>query len=291
MNYIWNITGRCNLNCEYCWDVFKKTPEISEHQAQKILNMILNVSCNSLIFTGGEPLLRRDLFNLIQLANFNGIKKIKICTNGLLLKDRMDEIVSAPVSEIHVSLDSIDEKDTMFRKENKKVMENIEALLCGIEIEKTKVIIVSVLNYNKLDAYENLIIYASKIGAYVTFQLPAMVGNNKLSINIDDLEVDKYMNIFSSLETLMSRYSRQFEFITKDYLKLVKRYYLDGYIPSKCDAGEDFKIISPDGNFYDCYTYKNKPQCIQQCFEPKCFCFFRANKRAQKIAKFINEHH
>ena len=69
MDYIWNVTGRCNLNCKYCWDIFKRENEMDTLKAKEIIDKISCDKCRMLLFTGGEPLVRTDLFELISYAD------------------------------------------------------------------------------------------------------------------------------------------------------------------------------------------------------------------------------
>jgi len=288
MDYIWNITGKCNLQCQYCWDIFKNTDELDTNQAKKIIDQISAISCDMLLFTGGEPLIRNDLFELINYSHQKGIQHIKLCTNGLLLGKKIEEIRNASISEIHISLDGIVATDNEFRKENQAVLENLEILLQHIDLAKTKVVLVSVIDYNKIGKFEQVLQYAEEHGIYATYQLPTLSGIRKLSLHIDDMQSEKLKNLFDNLENFHQKYPKQLDYFSKFYLLAAKKYYLDKRIPDKCQAGVKFQIISPRGDFYPCYSTKHIEAKNHDCFESKCLVWFRSNNRAHKILDLLN---
>lgn len=288
MDYIWNVTGRCNLNCQYCWDVFKDTGDLDTHQAKKVIDQITANSCDMLLFTGGEPLLRGDLFELIHYSKKQGVKHIKICTNGLLIGQRIEEIKNSPISEMHISLDNIKEDTDDFRKKNQLVLQNIETLLSNVHLKKIKVVLVSVINYNRLDKFEDVLEYAKENGVYLTYQLPALAGKQQLNLHIEHAYPKQLEYLFSRLEEYHNRYQKQLDYFAKFYLLAAKRYYLEKKIPEQCQAGISFQIISPQGEFHSCYSCKDRRKIVQDCFESKCLVWFRSNNRAHKILHLMN---
>jgi MoaA/NifB/PqqE/SkfB family radical SAM enzyme len=288
MDYIWNITGRCNLRCQYCWDIFKDTEELDTKQAKRVIDQIIENPCDMLLFTGGEPLLRGDLFELIHYSKKQNVQHVKICTNGLLIEQRIEEIQNSPISEMHISLDNVREDADDFRKKNQLVLQNIKTLLQNVDLKKIKVVLVSVINYNKLGNFEEILKYAQEHDIYVTYQLPALVGKQQLNLHIEDAYPKQLEYLFKTLEEYHKRYPKQLDYFAKFYLLAAKKYYIENKIPEQCQAGTSFKIISPQGEFYSCYSCKNRSKKIQDCFESKCLVWFRSNNRAHKILHLLN---
>lgn len=289
MDYIWNVTGRCNLRCEYCWDIFKDTIEADTQQAYKIIDRITADSCDMLLFTGGEPLIRDDLFRLIHYSKKQGVQHVKICSNGLLLGQRIEEIQCAPISEIHISLDSIREDIDDYRKKNHLVMKNINIFLQNIDLKKIKVVLVSVIDYNRLDKFKEVLKYAQENGIYATYQLPALVGSQHLNLHVEHAYLEQLKYLFSTLEEYHKIFSKQLDYFAKFYLLNAKKYYLENKIPEQCQAGIGFQIVSPLGEFYSCYSCKNRNKTVQECFESKCLVWFRSDIRAHKILHLLNQ--
>ncbi len=107
-----SVTSRCNLRCIYC----NPSGNCFSNNSQKdpdfeLLSDILRISKDlgfrKVRFTGGEPLLRKDLPCLIEVAKKSGFSDITLTTNGILLSKRAKELRDAGIDRINLSLDTI----------------------------------------------------------------------------------------------------------------------------------------------------------------------------------------
>ena len=156
MDYIWNVTGRCNLNCKYCWDIFKQEKEMDTRKAKEMIDRISSDKCEMLLFTGGEPLVRNDLFELISYADSKKISNIKICTNGVLIDKYIQKIVTSAITEIHISLDSLIENDKQYRGYRiEKILQNIN-LLKSKARNNQKIVLVTVVDIHNMQNFEDV---------------------------------------------------------------------------------------------------------------------------------------
>ena len=109
-----SITSKCNYNCIYCDQegFIPKTCELSVGEITKvckILAEILNVS--RIKFTGGEPLCRREIIEIIKnVYNLGIYKDISLTTNGYLLYEKAKDLINAGLNRINVSLGSLNPK-------------------------------------------------------------------------------------------------------------------------------------------------------------------------------------
>src|ERR1700739_2057580 len=105
------LTENCQAKCISC-DYWKTrwNDGIDTSKAIDLVNQIAELGIGSLRFTGGEPLLRKDFFEVLQQAKTSSFKHIILQTNGLLLKKLNKEINASPISNISVSIDGL--KDT-----------------------------------------------------------------------------------------------------------------------------------------------------------------------------------
>jgi molybdenum cofactor biosynthesis enzyme MoaA len=89
------LTENCQAGCISC-DYWKSRwqDRISTDRAVELLNEIGAAGIGTLRFTGGEPLLRQDLFDVLQKANTSRFKRIILQTNGLLLK-KLHKVINA----------------------------------------------------------------------------------------------------------------------------------------------------------------------------------------------------
>ena len=81
------ITNSCNLKCRHCYNERFSQPDLSLNQIKLILNKLSSFGFEELILTGGEPLIRKDLFEIIDYSTERGIKDIIIYTNGISLSN------------------------------------------------------------------------------------------------------------------------------------------------------------------------------------------------------------
>lgn len=115
---VWNITRRCNLNCQHCYSASANLDypgELSTEEGKKLITDLANFGSPVILFSGGEPLLRDDLMELAQMATDLGIRTV-ISTNGTLLTPKMvAEMKKIGLSYVGISLDGIRETNDRFR--------------------------------------------------------------------------------------------------------------------------------------------------------------------------------
>jgi len=102
----WNLTFRCNCKCSFCRST--SFDHGNELNTQECLNIIRNLGIKKvplLSLTGGEPLLRKDIYAIIRAGKKYGIH-INVLTNGLLLESCADEILGSGLDAITISMDS-----------------------------------------------------------------------------------------------------------------------------------------------------------------------------------------
>lgn len=129
-----HITRRCQLKCIHCYMnagmQYKEEDELTTFEWKNIITDLANNGCTSIVFTGGEPLLRKDCIELLKHARGSKINTIGVMTNGLLVT-RYIEDLSKYVDVVQIGLDGADEEtnDKIRGKGTfKKIIEAIDAL-------------------------------------------------------------------------------------------------------------------------------------------------------------------
>ncbi len=106
-----SLTQRCNMKCGYCFgsvDNARGTSELSLDEIIRLIRSFASLGISKIRFTGGEPLLRSDLVELVaEVRKISGIKIIGLTTNGLLLKKNLPGLIAAGLNRINISLDSL----------------------------------------------------------------------------------------------------------------------------------------------------------------------------------------
>jgi len=110
-----SVTDRCNLRCFYCMPAeavqFKPRHELlSYEEIERFVRVVAEMGVNKIRLTGGEPLVRNDIAELVRrLAAIPGIADLALTTNGLLLPDLAADLHAAGLHRLNISLDALDE--------------------------------------------------------------------------------------------------------------------------------------------------------------------------------------
>jgi len=110
---VWNCTKQCNLRCAHCYassDSNCAPDELTGDEARTMIDDLAAFGCPVLLFSGGEPLMRRDLVELIDYARRAGLRTV-VSTNGTLLTDQMvSALRDVSVGYVGISLDAPTQK-------------------------------------------------------------------------------------------------------------------------------------------------------------------------------------
>ncbi len=115
---VWNITRKCNLKCVHCYNdsgTDKPANELTTEEAKSVLDDLAQFGVPSVLFSGGEPLMRTDLFDLIEYAHTKRLRTV-ISTNGTLITaETARRIKGGQVSYVGISLDGMGPVNDQFR--------------------------------------------------------------------------------------------------------------------------------------------------------------------------------
>src|SRR5262245_47559174 len=161
---------RCNFRCTYCmpketfhehYRFLKSTERLSFDEITRLTRLFVQMGVRKVRLTGGEPLLRQNLSDLVgELSGIEGVEDVALTTNGVLLDQHAAELKANGLNRITVSLDSLDE--AVFRQMNggfggvQRVLDGIDAALeAGLAPIKVNTVIERGLNdHTALDLIE-----------------------------------------------------------------------------------------------------------------------------------------
>ncbi|HEY0844539.1 MAG TPA: heme d1 biosynthesis radical SAM protein NirJ [Noviherbaspirillum sp.] len=130
---IWNLIRRCNLTCKHCYSISADKDfagELSTEEARTVMEDLRAFGVPVLILSGGEPLLRHDIFDLARHAKALGFY-VALSTNGTLVdENNIDRIAAIGFDYVGISLDGLRETHDMFRRKQGA----FDASLEGIEL-------------------------------------------------------------------------------------------------------------------------------------------------------------
>lgn len=129
---VYNCTSRCNLNCLHCYSSSQSSAgdtELITAEAKSLLSQLAEINCSVLLFSGGEPLLRHDLFELLAEAHRLNLRTV-LSTNGTLIDSATaKKLAELTVAYVGVSLDGHEQFHDKFRGSKG----SFKAALAGIE--------------------------------------------------------------------------------------------------------------------------------------------------------------
>ncbi len=116
---VWNTTQRCNLNCVHCYARADSethfSDELTTEQGRNLVKDLAEFKVPVILFSGGEPLLRKDIFELASLAKDLGLRTV-LSTNGTLItRENAERLKKTGFSYVGVSLDGMEETNDHFR--------------------------------------------------------------------------------------------------------------------------------------------------------------------------------
>jgi len=183
---IWNFTNRCNLLCHHCYSKADAngTDSLSFEQICQTIPSMVNAGVKFVIFSGGEPLIRKDIFDIANEMKKAGIVTY-LSTNGMYINQNNAEQIVNTFNYIGISIDGIEEVHDYFRGQKGSYQKAIEGIKhiqsvggnAGIRFTLTK---------ETQDSF------------YAMFDLAEELGCNKLYIShlvysgrgLDNLEID-----------------------------------------------------------------------------------------------------
>jgi pseudo-rSAM protein/SPASM domain protein len=133
---VWNCTKQCNLYCEHCYAAAETEPapgELSTAEGKRFLDDLAEFGAPVVLFSGGEPLGRSDLVELVAHASDAGLRPV-LSTNGTLLtEERAEALREAGLQYVGVSVDGLRERNDEFRGQEGA----FDRALAGIEASRS----------------------------------------------------------------------------------------------------------------------------------------------------------
>lgn len=251
----WNVTRKCNLKCSHCYinaASGEYTDELNTEESKRLIDQISEVSRPLLILSGGEPLLRKDVFELIQYGTQKGLR-MGLGSNGALIdNDVAKKLKEAGIKTVSISLDShVPEHHDEFRGVKgswQKAVNAIKALRDNDVLVQVNTTLTQ-QNYSEIDDIMSL---AEKLGVenfHLFFLVPTGRGTK-----IADITPAMYENMIKTTFAKTARHklnvrpscAPQFMRIAKD-MNLDMRQWIRG-----CIAGLYYCRVYPNGEITPC---------------------------------------
>jgi AdoMet-dependent heme synthase len=201
----WEVTRNCNLNCVHCRAAASRGPysgELDTNRCLEVLDQIKEVGNPIVILTGGEPLLREDVFQLARYGTDKGLRMV-MATNGTLITEAVAErMKSSGIQRVSISLDgAAAEQHDRFRK----VPGAFQGALDGIALLKKAHIefqINTTITRHNVGQAEEILRMAVRLGAeahHIFLLVPTGRARDMIEQEIDALEYENLLHWFYSM--------------------------------------------------------------------------------------------
>ena len=251
----WNVTKACNLKCKHCYrDAGKKEEnELSLKEAKLLLDEIKLAGFKIVILSGGEPLLREDIYEIIGYAGSIGLRPVLGSNGTLITKQVAKKLKEAGLARAGISLDSgkpeIHDEFRGVKGSFEKVLNAIEALK-EADLEFQIHTTATKYNFNEIDP---LIDFVSNSGAkayHIFFLVPTGRGKEE-SQNV--LSPDEYYRLISDILDRQNGLDMELKPVcAPQFIPMAVEKGLDLRFQRGCLAGISYCCILPDGDVHPC---------------------------------------
>ena len=240
----WNITFRCNLHCLYCGSCDAPQAELDTQEVLDGLEILWGLGTRWITFGGGEPLLRKDLGDIVRRSKEIGFRTY-LSTNGWRVADKTEELKH--VDHVNLSLDGTREAHDRVRGAGAydKAMEALKTCKAiGVPVS-----LQFVLNRYNLDAVDHAVATASEYNVPIMFQPATKWLSTSLKENPIAPDTQSYRKAVARIADL----KRQGAPVRNSHAGL--RHLACWPEPRSlfCVAGRAMAILEPDGSMLACH--------------------------------------
>ncbi len=269
----WNLTYRCNLACEHCYldagaspqvstDDFADRSELTTEQCFAVVDQLASFAPECLtILTGGEPLLRRDILEIVRYAAARGLWVV-VGTNGVKITEMLARLLAKEgVRGVSLSLDALDPaRHDAFRRV-RGAWENTVAGASILRDAGLPFIVQTTIGSHNVDELEGLADFSYERLAAKVWNLYFLVPTGRGQF-VSDISPERYDEVLLSLSRIQKKYMGRMIVNAKcapHYVKTLLaenpdspfvRTYTDG--AGGCPAGTHYMGIRPNGDLTPC---------------------------------------
>ncbi|MCK8824449.1 putative heme d1 biosynthesis radical SAM protein NirJ2 [Fuchsiella alkaliacetigena] len=253
----WNTTKECNLYCKHCYRDSgpdeKEVDELSTAEGKKLLAEIAKAGFKIIIFSGGEPLLRDDIYELVECAVEEGLRPV-FGTNGMYITEEMaQKLKEAGAAGMGISLDSVEpeihDEFRQFEGAWEKAIKGIQnCVKVGLPVQINTTI--SDLNYDEFEEITDLAVELGARAHHPFFLVPTGRGKE---IEEDSVRARRYHEL---IERIMEK-QKEVEIELKptcapQFMAVAQEKGMEMRFTRGCLAGTDYCCILPNGEVHIC---------------------------------------
>jgi len=251
----WNVTKACNLKCSHCYrDAGKKDPqELNTKEAKELLQDIAHANFKIIILSGGEPLLRKDIYELISFAASLSLRPV-LGTNGTFItKEVADKLKKAGLTRAGISIDSIDAKiHDEFRQKKGAWEATVKGMKAckevGLDFQAHTT--VSQTNFREIEKITDFVVGLGACAHHIFFLVPTGRGKE-----IDDfsLKPKDYEELLRKIVLRQKEMKIELKPVcAPQFIPLAGEMGLESRFQRGCLAGISYCCILPNADVHPC---------------------------------------
>ncbi len=251
----WNSTNACNLQCQHCYrDAgVQAKDELNTAEARRLIDEVAGTGFKIFIFSGGEPLMRPDIFELTAHARKQGLKPV-IGTNGTLITgETARQLKGCGAAAIGISLDSVDEvKHDRFRAVSGSWQAAVGGMQACREAGLAFQVHTTVMEWNESEV-EAITDFAVDIGAsahHIFFLVPA---GRAVNLEAESLRAVQYEQLLRRIMDKQRTVPIELKpTCAPQFMRITKEMGVPTRFTMGCLAGIAYCIVNPRGIVQPC---------------------------------------
>ncbi len=257
----WNTTNACNMYCKHCYRDAgaKAADELDTAEGKALIDQIAEAGFKIMIFSGGEPLMREDIFELVSHARERGLRPV-FGTNGTLITGKVaQKLKDSGAMAMGISLDSTDAgKHDQFRATPGAWQGALDGMVACREAGLPFQIHTTVMDWNmaEVEKLTDLAVEIGAIGHHIFFLVPT---GRAVDIEAESLRAEQYEELLHRI--MKKQLETKIEIkptCAPQFMRIASQLGIKTRFSKGCLAGISYCIISPKGIVQPC-AYLNIP--------------------------------
>ena len=251
----WNTTRACNLSCVHCYRDAgaAESGELTTAEGMKLLEEIARAGFKIMVFSGGEPLIRPDIYELIGYARKLGLRPV-LGTNGILITQQSAaRLKEAGAACAGISLDSCDKaKHDWFRGYEGAWEETLKGIAACREVGLPFQIHTTVMNWNEeeVTAITDLAVELGAVAHHIFFLVPTGRGKH---IEETPLKTQQYEALLERILAKQAEVPIELKpTCAPQFMRIAKQKGIPMRFTKGCLAGTTYCVILPGGDVHPC---------------------------------------
>lgn len=257
----WNTTNACNMYCKHCYRDAgaKAADELNTDEGKTLIDQIAGAGFKIMIFSGGEPLMRDDIFTLVNHARERGLRPV-FGTNGTLITGKVAQnLKDSGAMAMGISLDSTDpEKHDQLRATPGAWEGALNGMRACREAGLPFQIHTTVMdwNMNEVEKLTDLAVEIGAIGHHIFFLVPT---GRAVNIEEESLRAEQYEDLLQRIMKKQGEINIELKpTCAPQFMRIAAQMGIKTRFSKGCLAGISYCIISPKGIVQPC-AYLNIP--------------------------------